>query len=72
MKKMLKTVLIGGAIYEGLNLTFYLGKAQMLGALAKYNVTGDEALDLLASDKRLRLKLISKVSTLVKRERSRE
>ena len=39
MKKMLKTVLIGGAIYEGLNLTFDLGKAQMLGALAKYNVT---------------------------------
>lgn len=72
MKKMLKTVLIGGAIYEGLNLTFDLGKAKMLGTLAKYNVTGDEAMDLLASDKRLRLKLISKVAALVKRERSRE
>lgn len=71
MKKMLKTVLIGGAIYEGLNLTFYLGKAHTLGVLAKYNVTGDEVIDLLASDKRLRAKLISKVAALAKLEGSR-
>ena len=72
MKKMLKTELIGGAIYEGFNLAFDLGKAQMLGVLAKYNATGDEALDLLASDKRLRVKLIVKLATLTKWERSRE
>lgn len=72
MKKMLKTVLIGGAIYEGFNLAFDLGKVQMLGVLAKYKATGDEALDLLASDKCLRAKLIVKVATLTKREGSRE
>ncbi len=71
MNKILKTALIGVGIYEGCNLVFDLGKAHMLGILAKYNVTANETIDLLAADKRARSKLISKCATIFKQEKSR-
>ena len=71
MNKILKTALIGAGIYEGCNLVFDLGKAHMLGTLARYNITANETIDLLATDKRARLKLISKCATIFKQEKSR-
>lgn len=66
MNKILKTALIGVGIYEGCNLMFDLGKAHMLGTLAKYNVTANEVIDFIAEDKCARLKLISKCATIYK------
>ena len=71
MNKILKTTLIGVAIYGGCNLMFDLGKGHMLGTLAKYDVTANETMNWLSSDKRLRLQLISKTATLFRRDRSR-
>lgn len=71
MNKILKTALIGVGIYEGCNLIWDLGKAYMLGTMARYNVTANETIDCLATDKRTRLKLISKCATIFKQEKSR-
>lgn len=71
MNKILKITLIGVGIYEGCSLMFDFGKAHMLGTLAKYNFTADEVIDLLASDKSARLKLIYKLATIFKQEESR-
>lgn len=71
MNKILKTALIGVAFYECMNFMFDLGKGHMLGTLAKYDINANEAIDMLASDKSFRLKLISKTATLFRKERSR-
>ncbi len=71
MNKILKTALIGVGIYELCNLMFDLGKGHMLGTLASYNFTANEIIDCLASDKRLRLKWISKMATFFKQEKGR-
>ncbi len=71
MNKALKTALIGVAFYACANFMFDLGKGHMLGTLAKYDITANETIDMLASDKSFRLKLISKTATLFRKERSR-
>lgn len=72
MNKMLKTIIIGGAIYEGCNLMFDLGKAHMLGNLAKYNIEPIETIDMLESDERFRSRFIAKCAKIFKlNEKSR-
>lgn len=71
MNKTLKTALIGVAFYGCMNFMFDLGKGHMLGTLAKYDINANETIDMLASDKRFRLKLISKTATLFRQEKSR-
>lgn len=70
MNKMLKTAFIGAAIYIGSQLVFDFGKGHALGTLARSNIPATEAIDILASDKRLRLKFIVNVANLVKKRES--
>ncbi len=69
MNRMLKAVIIGGAIYEGCNLMFDLGKAHMLGTLVKYNIQPTETINMLETDDRFRLKFIAKTAQIFKQDK---
>lgn len=71
MNKILKKALIIGGIYGGCNLIFDLGKAHMIGTLAKYDVTANEVMDIISQDKRARLKFIFKSANIFKQEKGR-
>lgn len=68
MKKILKTIIIGGAIYGGLDLMLFCGKAHMLSILAKYDMDPNETIDQLKSENGLILKFIGNFAEFLRDE----
>ena len=68
MNKFIKTCIIGGIVYVMCDATYRLGKGHMLGILAKTNVSASQCMDAISDDKRLRVKLVSKVAKFTKEE----
>lgn len=62
MNNIIKKCIIGGVIYVMCDISFQFGKGYMLGPMAKQNVTGSQALNVLSDDKRWRAKFIKKVA----------
>lgn len=62
MNNIIKKCIIGGVIYVMCDISFQFGKGYMLGPMAKQNVTGSHALNVLSDDKRWRAKFIKKVA----------
>lgn len=62
MNNIIKNCIIGGVIYVMCDISFQFGKGYMLGPMAKLDVTGSQALNVLSDDKRWRAKFIKKVA----------
>lgn len=60
MKKheMIKVLLIGGVVYELVNLAYQFGKGDMLGTLTGFDVGPDDILPQLLCDQSMRAKTI--------------
>lgn len=63
-KKIMKSLLIGGVVYIGMEYCYYLGKGNVMGILAAFenSIKPSEAIQLCATDKRWRNKLVAKVA----------
>lgn len=66
MNKIIKGCVIGAVLYGVTEFGFEFGKSHMLGTLAKYDCSPNEAISLLEADKRRKLKFIANVAKIVK------
>lgn len=65
-KKIMKSLLIGGVVYIGMECCYFMGKGNAMGILAVHenSIKPSEAIQLCATDKRWRNKLVAKVARL--------
>ena len=72
MNKFIKTCIsggiIGGIVYAMCDMAYQAGKGRMIGILAKTKVSASQCMDAISDDKRLRVKLVSKVAKFTKEE----
>lgn len=63
-KKFMKSLLIGGVVYIGMECCYFMGKGNAMGVLAVYenSIKPSEVIQLCATDKRWRTKLAAKVA----------
>ena len=68
MNKLIKTCIVGGIVYMMCDASYQMGKGDVLGVLAKSDVSASQCIDAISNDKRLRAKFIRMVAKIVKEE----
>ena len=65
MNKLIKATIIAGSIYTACDASYLLGKGRMLGVMTKYNVTGQQGMEILSKEKNSRIKFVRKIAELM-------
>lgn len=72
IKDVVKVCIVGGVLYGGVELGYVLGKGAMLGVLLKHNLSADDMLKIIESNKdekrTITLKIINSIATITKKE----